>query len=72
MNLKNHTLYLNALLTEQIAKKTQATALFEINLNSSNPDTIQLLQQNLSDLYVADAKINILKRMLEIKSKNEN
>lgn len=70
--MNRNILYLNTLLAKEIAKKTEATALFEILLDSSDSDTISILEETLSDLYAADAKINILKYMLENKSKNEN
>lgn len=72
MSVSNKILYLNVLLARQIANKTQAAALFEVHSNSDSPEAINVLEAALSDLFQAEAKINILKYMLESTKKNED
>lgn len=71
--MSKKVLYINSLLADIIARKTKATALFQIHSDSNDPEVLTLLDSLLSDIYEADAKINILKHMLEsVKTNNEN
>jgi len=70
--MSKKVLYLNALLAKQIAKKTQATALFEVHSDSTSPEAMSILEDALSELFEAESKINILKYMLESAKKNED